>query len=266
MGENRKEEQEAIERERWEILHRIDDAMETPMVILGFVWLALLVVEFTRGLTPLLANLVIVIWVIFIIDFALRFFLAPRKLAYLAKNWLTALALAVPALRVFRIARVLYLARAARAARGLNLVRVLATMNRGMRALGATMSRRGFSYVMTLTFIILLAGSAGMYVFENNPGGRGLNDYGTALWWTAMILTTMGSEYWPQTAEGRVLTLFLAVYAFGIFGYVAATLASFFVNRDAEEGEIVGTKSMEALRAEIEALRADLRGRDSGKS
>lgn len=261
-----KQKREAVDRERWDILHRIEDAMETPMVILGFVWLALLVVEFTRGLTPLLANLVLVIWGIFIIDFALRFVLAPRKLDYLTNNWLTAIALVVPALRVFRLARVIYLARAARAARGLNLVRVLAAINRGTRSLGTTMSRRGFGYVMTLTLIVLLAGSAGIYAFETNPGGRGLNDYGTALWWTAMMLTTMGSEYWPQTAEGRVLTLFLAVYAFGIFGYVAATLASFFVNRDAEEGEIAGTKSVEALRAEIEALRADLRGRDSGKS
>lgn len=33
-----------------------------------------------------------------------------------------------------------------------------------------------------------------------------------------MLLTTMGSEYWPQTAEGRILCLLLSVYAFAVFG------------------------------------------------
>jgi voltage-gated potassium channel len=28
-------------------------------------------------------------------------------------------------------------------------------------------------------------------------------DYGNALWWTAMVMTTIGSDYFPKTAEGR---------------------------------------------------------------
>jgi voltage-gated potassium channel len=63
-----------------------------------------------------------------------------------------------------------------------------------------------------------------MYALERSiPGG--LTDYGTALWWTAMIMTTMGTEYWPRTAEGRVLCFFLSLYAFAVFGYVTATIA-----------------------------------------
>ena len=90
--------------------------------------------------------------------------------------------------------------------------------------------------------------------------GRGLKDYGTALWWTAMLMTTMGSEYWPQTPEGRVLCLILALYAFAVFGYVTATLATFFIGRDAdnEEAEVAGAKSITALHEEIAALRADI--------
>jgi voltage-gated potassium channel len=130
-----------------------------------------------------------------------------------------------------------------------------------MRALGATMARRGFGYIVALTFVVSLVGAAGMYTFENNPGGQGLQDYGTALWWTIMIMTTMGSEYWPQTAEGRVLCVILALYSFAVFGYVTATLASFFIGRDAEneKAEVAGAKSIEALRTEIKALRAEMR-------
>lgn len=76
-----------------------------------------------------------------------------------------------------------------------------------------------------------------------------------------MIMATLGSEYWPQTAEGRVLCGFLALYAFGIFGYVTATLATFFVGRDAEnnDAEVAGAKQLTALRDEISALRSEIR-------
>ena len=65
------------------------------------------------------------------------------------------------------------------------------------------------------------------------------------------------SQYWPQTAEGRVLCVFLALYAFGVFGYVTATLATFFVGRDVENdaGELARAKQLAALREEVSALR-----------
>jgi len=130
-----------------------------------------------------------------------------------------------------------------------------------MRVLAASVSRRGFGYVVVLTMIVTLLGAAGMYTFENEvPVESGLHNYGTALWWTAMLMTTMGSEYWPKTPEGRVLCFFLALYAFAVFGYVTATLATFFIDRDADddEAELAGAKSIELLQSEIAALREEI--------
>ncbi len=93
-----------------------------------------------------------------------------------------------------------------------------------------------------------------LYAFENKlPDGRVPNSYGEALCWTAMLLTSLGSEYWPQTAEGRVLCLLLALYGFAMFGYVMATLATFFVGRDAEsdEAEVAGAKQIAELKTEV---------------
>ncbi|HXG65982.1 MAG TPA: ion transporter [Blastocatellia bacterium] len=252
---------QTLDEERSEILQQLEDWLETPMLALGFAWLALLVIELIWGLSPFLETASTVIWVIFIVDFALRFILAPHKLAYLKKNWLTAISLLLPALRVFRIVRVARLLRTARAARGLRLVRVITSLNRGMKALGASMGRRGFGYIVALTAVITLAGAAGMYAFENEAPG-GFESYGVALWWTAMLLTSIGSEYWPQTAEGRVLCFILSLYGFAVFGYFTATLATFFIGRDAEDegAELAGAKSIEALRAEIAALRMEIRG------
>lgn len=236
--------------------------LETPMQVLGFVWLGLLVLELTRGLSPLLTTLTTVIWIIFIFDFLLRFALAPEKGRYLKQNWLGVISLLVPALRVFRVTRAVRVLRIGRATRGVRLVRVVGSVNRGMRALGRTMARRGLGYVIALTAIVTLAGAAGMYTFESqSPDGSGLRDYPNALWWTAMIMTTMGTEYWPRTAEGRALCLLLALYAFTVFGYVTASLASFFIGRDAEgqDAELAGREAIEALRAEIAGLRTEVR-------
>ena len=251
---------QALKEERRQVLEQLEDWLETPMLVLGFVWLALMLWEYVWGISPLLETTINVIWIIFILDFVVKFVLAPDKTDYLKANWLTLIALAVPALRVFRIFRVVRVLRAARAARGLRLVRVVTSLNRGMRALGASMGRRGFGYVVALSAVVTLAGAAGMYAFENEVEG-GLKTYGEALWWTAMLLTSLGSEYWPRTAEGRVLCFLLSLYGFAVFGYVTATLATFFIGRDAEDerAEVAGAKSIEALREEIAALRAEVR-------
>lgn len=251
---------EALRRERYELLRRLEGWLETPMLVLAFVWLALLVVELIRGESSLFTVLGTVIWVVFVLDFVVKFVLAPDKAAYLTGNWLTAVSLLIPALRVFRAFRVFRLLRLARAGRGLRLIRVISSLNRGMKALSASLSRRGFGYVTALTVLVTFAGAAGMYAFENGaPGGP--NSYGEALWWTAMIMTTMGSQYWPQTAEGRVLCVFLALYAFGVFGYVTAALATFFVGRDAanDGAEVAGAEQLAALRDEVIALRDEIR-------
>ena len=252
--------QQLLTEERAQLLHRLEDWLETPMLVLAFVWLALLVLELIWGASTLFEIVGIGIWGIFIVDFLLEFTLAPRKADYLKRNWLTALSLLVPALRLFRLIRVLRVFRLARAARGLRLLRVISSLNRSMGALGASLRRRGFPYVVALTFLVTLAGAAGMYAFENEAPD-GIRTYGEALWWTAMIMTTMGSQYWPQTIEGRVLCVALALYAFGVFGYVTATLATFFVGRDAEnaDAELAGAQALAALQADIAALRDEVR-------
>lgn len=251
--------EEALERERYELLQRLEDRLETPMLVLAFAWLALLVVELIWGESHLFEIIGTIIWVVFILNFAVEFVLAPHKITYLKRNWLTAISLLIPALRIFRVFRVFRLLRLARAGRGLRLLRVVSSLNRGMHALGASLSRRGFGYMIALTVLVTFAAAAGMYAFENGAPG-GLTSYGEALWWTAMVMTTMGSQYWPQTVEGRVLCVLLALYAFAVFGYVTATLATFFVGRDAEndKAELAGAKQLAALREEVSALREEI--------
>jgi voltage-gated potassium channel len=243
----------SLSQARSEMLQQLEEWLDLPMLILSFVWLALFIVELIWGLNPFLDTASTAIWILFIFNFLLEFTLAPHKRIYLRQNWLTIASLALPALRTLRLFRVV------RAARGVRLLGVMTRTNRGMRSLSASFRRRGFGYVVASTTIITLAGAAGMYAFERDIP-NGLENYGTALWWTAMLMTTMGSDYFPETPEGRILCFLLAVYAFAVFGYVTATIATFFVGRDAEDdaAEIAGTRSIQALQAEIAALRTEI--------
>ncbi len=260
MSHHPKPEQQWMAQERSEILQQLEDWLETPMMILGFGWFALFIVELFWGLNPFLEVVGITIWIAFILDFALKLVLAPHKISYLKRNWLTAFSLFLPALRTFRIFTVLRLFRSVRAARGLQLLRVLTRTNRGMRSLSVSFGRRGFGYVAALSTIMTLVGAAGIYAFERDVPESGIDGYGTALWWSAMLMTTMGSDYFPKTPEGRILCFLLSLYAFAVFGYVTATISTFFIGRDADDdqAEIAGEKSIRSLHAEIAALRSDI--------
>lgn len=206
------------------------------MAVLGLVWAVLLVVDLVRGLPQALAVATDVIWGIFIFDFAVRFLVAPRKLLYLRRNLLTILSLALPAFRLLRFARAL------RLVRGVRLIRVLTSLNRGIRSARHASQRRGFGYVLSATVLVTIVGAAGMYAFERGGTSGGFQTYADALWWTAMLLTSTASEYWPRTAEGRVLCLVLSLYGYGLFGYFTAMLASFFVGQDAETAKGTGAR------------------------
>lgn len=246
-------------RERWRLLIQIERLLEVPMVVLGFVWLGLLIVELWVGLSKLLQGMVTAIWIIFILDFVVKLVIAPQKRRFLTRNWLTIIALVVPALRVARIGSALRFLRLSRATGSFRLVRVIGSMNRGLKTLRRTMRRRSFGYVLLATIMVAIVGALAIRALEGGASGT-FSHFGSALWWTLMILITLPTGTWPETPEGRALTFFLSLYGFAMFGYITAMLASWFVGQDEEENkrekEIL--RIVRALEEEVVALRAEV--------
>lgn len=196
-----------------------------------------------------------IIWIIFILEFLLRFALAPRKIRFLRHNPITIIALAAPAFRFLRVLRLV------RLGRGLRLVRIVGTANRGLGALRKSFDRRGLGYVLATTALVILLGAGGMLAFEPAREVSGsFTGYPDALWWTAMLVSTMGSDFWPLTAEGRMLALLLSIYGLAVFGYITASFATFFIGQEAAapDGDLGGAREIAALRADIIALREEL--------
>lgn len=214
---------------------QIDHLAEIGLTALSFVFLGLLVVEYALALTPDQARWVElagwVIWLVFAGDFIVRFALADAKAGYVRRNWLTALALVLPAFRIFRASR------AVRAVRSLRIARLVTGTNRGARALQRVIGFAGAGYVVVLAAVVWLVGSAGIVYLERGQPGATVDSYPTALWWTATTLIQQGSQEHPATAEGRVLAVLIMIFALAISGYITAVLAAYLLGRRQETGQ-----------------------------
>ncbi len=77
------------------------------------------------------------------------------------------------------------------------------------------------------------------------------------------MMTTMGSDYFPKSTEGGVTALLLAVYAFAIFGYITATVASAIIHyRPATSiaggGTVQSQQETEQLRSIVKELQDEV--------
>lgn len=248
------EEQESENRERNELQERIADWLDVPLTVLAFVMLALLIMELMLDLSPAVAQRVaqiqMGIWAMFVAAFLFEFFVAPSKLQYLRKNWITAISALLPAFRAIRILRV------ARALRGLNLVRILTTLNRGARALGDIATRGQFGYVILLTVIIVLTAASGVFFFERGQPGALIASPGEALWWALTVVTTINAGLEPVTIEGRVIGVLLRVFALGVSGYLTAMFAVYLLGWETSQSSTSSTETeLHELRIEMRQLR-----------
>jgi voltage-gated potassium channel len=257
-----------IKDERSILLHNLTQMTDKVMIALAFVWIGLMIGDFLGKLTPPLVVLNNVIWAIFGLDFAVKFFVAPRKWHFLKTHWLLLISLILPAFRLLRILQALS------ALRALSFVRILTSLNVGISQLTDAMGRRGLGWVTIITIIVLFGGAAGMYNLENVnqltaqgfgdvvKSGGGFHSYSDAVWWTAMLMTTIGSQYWPVTTAGRALCFFLSMFSLGVFGYITAALASFFVDKEeVAKPNRAREETLLALRDEVRQLREELAAR-----
>ncbi len=262
--------------ERFELLEHLQAMLEPVMVALGLVFLVLLLIDYADAVRSVAARAwldraFVIIWIIFLADFSIRFVVAPSKLRFLQRNWLGALSLALPFLRPLRALR------AVRAVRSLRLVRLLGGVNRGMRVLRRVSGGRRLAYVGTLTILVTLAGAVGVLFFDRNAEGATIRSFGDALWWSAAMVTTINNEKYAVSPEARVIAILIRVFAVSVFGFVTASIASYLVGREVEEraetedNDAAASVSalredLAAARLEIALLRQDLRAGRSGEA
>lgn len=254
---------ESVDEEREELAVRISNWLELPLAILAVISLALLIVELTGAgvgtWSTWLLEAQLPISLIFFVAFVFEFSIAPSKRRYLRSNWLTAIAVFLPFLRVFRAARALRLLRGARTLRGLSVVRVVTGLNRSTRAMGSFLEENLFGYVLLMTALVTVASAAGIFYLERTHSGANINNFGDALWFAATVVTTINSPHEPVTLEGRILAFLLRIFGLAVIGYLTATIAVFLIGRHPRSEDSELREELRAVREQLTRLEETLR-------
>lgn len=241
--------------QRWELVENLQAILEPVMAGLGLVFLGLLLldysdIDFSDAASSRLFWALQAIWAIFLVEFAVRLIVAPAKGEFLRSNWMGALSLVLPFLRPVRAFR------AARALRSLSLARFLGGLNRGIRVVRTVTRGRQFAWVGALTVVVMLAGAVGVRSFDRGVEGAPIQSFGSALWWSSAMVTTINNELYAVSAEARVLAILMRIFAVSVFGYITASIATYFIGT--AQAEPKEGNDTDALRAEIAALRQEL--------
>ena len=188
------------------------------------------------------------IWGLFFVDYFVRLYLATDRWHWFLRHSLDFAIVTLPLLRPLRLLRLLVLIEALQ------------------KAIGDAF--RGKIVVYTVSGVLLLIYTASLAVFdkERHLPGATINSFGKALWWSVTTVTTVGyGDVYPVTNTGRVIAVLLMIGGISLVGVVTAALASWIIQRVAEEETAIQSVTVghvEELRSEIRALAQQLRERD----
>jgi voltage-gated potassium channel len=240
---------------REELRDKLDRYLDVPLALASLALVLVAVIELTGEVSgpweTRLATLGWVLWGLFFVEFAVKFALAPVKRYYLREHWLDVLIVLLPFLRVLRVVQ---------ATRALPTFRLLVFGGRGSQSTLALLRRRRLGQLAIISAMVILIGAALGFLLEAGKPGSRIEDFGDALWWSAALVTTIGSDLYPVTAAGRILSFLIMIYAIGIFTYFIGSVASVLVAFDASQrGKPEDKDGVELSEVEVEALRSILK-------
>ena len=222
-------------------LARWEERTEWPLAGAALVFLAVysiqVIAQPDRRVNDLLEIGASAVWAVFIIDYLIRFNLATDRRRWFVRHLIDLAVVALPFLRPLRLLRLLVLFGALQKAVG-------------WAVRGRVMIYTAFSVVL----LIYVASLAILQAERSEPGSK-ISTFGDAVWWSVTTVTTVGyGDLSPVTGAGRVIAVLLMIGGISLVGVVTASLASWIIQRVAEEDNA----NRAATTAEISALRADM--------
>ncbi|MFQ5381232.1 MAG: potassium channel family protein [Dehalococcoidia bacterium] len=232
-------------------LQAVERATDLPLTLLAVILIPLLVLPLLFDLpAPVVRSFEAgdyLIWGVFAAVFTVKLAVAPRRIPFLRENWLEAALVVLPMLRPLR------------AMRALRLARVVAAVGFNIEVSERFFAQRSTRVVAALT-VALLAGGAGLVLaVERDADGANITNFGDALWWAAVTITTIGyGDHFPVTAAGRGVALALTLVGIAVVSTLTAAIAALIVREG--EGTAVELsdimRELKEIRGELEALRA----------
>ncbi|MGP3536072.1 potassium channel family protein [Microbacterium sp. RD1] len=223
--------------------HRIarwEKVTEWPLTIAAILFLVSYAVQILArpdGLLSAACEIVLwATWFVFAIDYATRLVITEHRWRWFYRHLLDLAIVVLPMLRPLRLMRFLT---------------VLAILGRGT---GTLLRGRVVVYTVGATVLVVFIAALAVLDAERSAGGD-ITTFGDAVWWSFVTITTVGyGDYYPITIAGRIAAVGLMIGGIALIGVVTATLASWIVERVADQA----TKTTTATERQVEELRQEI--------
>jgi voltage-gated potassium channel len=218
---------------------RWDKAAEWPLTIAAILFLiayATQIIARPDGMINLACEVLLAAtWSLFVVDYVVRLVITENRWRWFYRHLLDLAIVVLPMLRPLRLMRFLT---------------VLALIGRNT---GNMLRGRVVIYTVGATVLTVFIASLAVLDAENGTGD--IDTFPDALWWAFVTITTVGyGDFFPVTLTGRVVAVGLMVGGLALIGVVTATLASWIVERVADQTN----KTANATEAQVEHLRAEI--------
>lgn len=218
---------------------------EWPLLLAALIFVVTYSIEvignFSGRRAQILDAVIWVTWTLFIIDYIVNLVLAEQRLRWFVRNLHEVVILVLPVLRPLRLLR---------------LIVLLRLMGRfGSHALRGRIA----VYVIGSAVLLTYVGALAVLDAEQNVPGSNIRNFGDALWWALVTITTVGyGDHYPITLVGRVVAVGLMIGGISVIGVIAASLASWLVDQVGSRAASEARDAEEPLQRKLDAMEAKL--------
>jgi voltage-gated potassium channel len=221
---------------------RVAERLNTPMLIAAALTLPTVATTESHpggALEKIAIGLNWVTWLAFVVELGVMLSVVPDRRAWLRRHPLDVIIVVLtppilPAglqsLRVLRLFRLLRLLRLAQLSR-------------------EVFSLEGLRYALLLSLLTAVGGGALFVAFEKNQH----LDVWDGIYWSVTTMTTLGSDIYPTTTGGEIVSVFILVVGIGFVALLTGAFAQRFLGP--EIAEVEEELEKEQLSAEAIALR-----------
>lgn len=167
------------------------------------------------------------IYLIFAIDYFIRFTFSKDKLDFIENN-IPDLISIIPYYSIFRLFRIFKIRRFAKTFRQLKLTRTYLIIKRFRKKIKNFLKLNGLIYLLIFAALGIVVSALIVSYVEKLS-------YFNGLWWAFVTATTVGyGDVYPHTFIGRIIAIFLILIGMGTFGMITGAITSYFLNRQAD--------------------------------
>jgi voltage-gated potassium channel len=233
-----------------------EERTDVPLTVLAFAFLVayaypILVPSVSETTRTVLTYVDIAVWLAFAADYVIRLVIARRKWLFIKHNVLDLCLVVLPPARPLRLLRVTEV-----------LIRTL-----WFHVRSQTRARLAV-FVAGMSSLLIVLASLAVLDAERGQPGADIHDFGDALWWSVVSVTTVGyGDFAPVTAEGRLVAVALMVVGIGLIGFVTGSMTTWVIDRinemsrddDGDKSDVSDVLvSVHTLRHELTAIREEL--------